>query len=62
MILLSYQKNTDLHALSAATTMNAFLNCDQIKKCRRFIHWDIDVNCENEEQWVDNLLNKTYYL
>lgn len=60
--LFSFQKNTDLHALSAGATMTQFLKCDAIKGCRRFVLWDIDVESNSPKEWIDSVLSKTYYL
>ncbi len=62
MKVFSYQKNTDLHALSAGTTIMNFLKCDAIKRCRRYVYWDIDVDCADEKQWIESIVAKTYYL
>ena len=60
--LYTFQKNTDLHALSAQSTIKNFLNCDKIIHCRRFNIWDIKVDCVDAKQWVSTIVDKTYHL
>ncbi|RAP32318.1 hypothetical protein DID76_00515 [Candidatus Marinamargulisbacteria bacterium SCGC AG-414-C22] len=60
--LYTYQKNTDLHCLSAFATMKEFLNCDSLIKCRRFVLWDMVADCDSETKLVDTIITKSYYL
>ena len=60
--LYTYQKNTDLHCLSAFATIKEFLKCESISKCRRFIYWDITADCNSETELMDKIVSKSYYL
>ena len=61
--LFVYQKNTDLHALSAFEAVKRFMNKDRCTSLRRFVHWTMGLaEGVDAVSCVDSIVSGSYYV
>ena len=58
-----YQKNSDLHCLSAFEAIKQFMEVSELVKLRRYVHWEIDYSGQLESnELIELITSNSYYL